>query len=86
MAALRFAEGEDYSSPGAWIASAAGWMGGSLAPSGCDPVEPASSLPGEAVLAALTMAAARVPERYERSIGKWVHDALGTFGGKGGAS
>ncbi len=47
--------------PGAWIALAAGWSGGSMAPSGMAPVVPPPFLTARAVNAAILSAIARVP-------------------------
>lgn len=47
--------------PGAWIALAAGWSGGSMAPSGMAPVVPPPYLTARAVNAGILSAIARVP-------------------------
>ena len=47
--------------PGAWIALAAGWSGGSMAPSGMAPVVPPPYLTARAVNAGILSALARVP-------------------------
>jgi hypothetical protein len=47
--------------PGAWIALAAGWSGGSMAPSGMAPVVPPPYLTARAVNAGVLSAIARVP-------------------------
>ena len=58
-AALDFANAGEYRSLGAWIAAAAGWSGGSLAPAAQEvAVPPAEHLTARAVVAAINLMAA----------------------------
>lgn len=54
--------------PGAWIALAAGWSGGSMAPSGMAPVVPPAHLTARAVNAAVLSALARVPLKQRAAV------------------
>jgi hypothetical protein len=54
--------------PGAWIALAAGWSGGSMAPSGMAPVVPPPYLTARAVNAAVLSALARVPLKQRAAV------------------
>ncbi|MFC4729754.1 DUF6931 family protein [Coralloluteibacterium thermophilus] len=58
-AALDFAEAGDYATAGAWVAAAAGWAGGSLAPPGQPVVGPPPHLTACAAVAAINMMAAQ---------------------------
>ncbi|HEY4215360.1 MAG TPA: hypothetical protein VGM84_28065 [Steroidobacteraceae bacterium] len=78
-AALDFAERGEFGSPGAWIAASAGWSGGSLLPRGYDVVAPPDTLPAEAAVAALRMAASRSPE-YSNLINGFIARAIKLFG------
>lgn len=78
-AAFEFAERDELSSPGAWIAASAGWSGGSLAPRGYDPIPPPDHLPAEAAVAALRFIAARKGD-YATAINGFVARALQLFG------
>jgi hypothetical protein len=80
-AALEFAERGDFSTAGAWIAAAAAWAEGSLAPRDCDVVAPPETLTGEAVYAALMTAAFADKGAPAERIGEFVRNALQTFGG-----
>ncbi len=78
-AAFEFAERDELSSPGAWIAASAGWSGGSLLPRGYDPIPPPDHLPAEAAVAALRLMAARNAD-YATVINGFVSRALQLFG------
>ncbi len=78
-AALDFAERGEFGSPGAWIAASAGWTGGSLLPRGYDVIAPPDTLPAEASVAALRMAASRSPE-YTNLINGFIARAIKLFG------
>ncbi|PSJ56995.1 DUF6931 family protein [Kumtagia ephedrae] len=54
--------------PGAWIALAAGWSGGSMAPAGMAPVVPPPHLTARAVNAAVLSAVARVPLKQRAAV------------------
>lgn len=70
--ALEFAERNEFVGTGSWLAAAAGWMEGSLAPEGYAEVPPPAHLVYDAVIAAhLTLAAAdaaRLPELLQRFV------------------
>lgn len=54
--------------PGAWIALAAGWSGGSLAPAGMAPVVPPAYLTARGVNAGVLSAIARVPLKQRAAV------------------
>ena len=60
--ALDFAEYGNFNGVGAWIAAAAGWTGGSIAPLGYTPVPPGKHLAADAVATALVYLASQRPE------------------------
>jgi hypothetical protein len=60
-AALDAAMGARAKTPGVWVALAAGWSGGSLAPRGMAPVSPPPYLTARAVNTAILAALARIP-------------------------
>ncbi len=70
--ALEFAERNEFSGTGSWLAAAAGWMDGSLAPEGYAEVSPPPQLVYDAVIAAhLTLVAAdasTMPEVLQRFV------------------
>ena len=78
-AASEFAQRGELATPGAWIEASAGWSGGSLAPRGYDVIAPPDSLPADAAVAALRLAASRTPG-YASLIGVFVARALELFG------
>lgn len=82
-AALDFAEQGALKSPGCWLAAAAGWSEGSLAPKGYDPVPPPPTLSAEAVVAALRLLAYSDAEQAPKLLTQFVQDAITTFGGDG---
>ncbi|MFC3653407.1 DUF6931 family protein [Dyella humi] len=65
-AAFEFANAGGYRSLGAWLAAAAGWSGGSLAPATQEkPVPPPEHLTARATVAAINLMAALVSEQFE---------------------
>lgn len=85
-AAQDLAERLDYDTPGAWLAAAAGWSGGSLAPAELPEVAPPPTLCGEAVAAALKLAAAADAGRYRERLREFVSRALQAFAPAAGPS
>jgi len=81
-AAMEFAERDEFSSPGAWVAASAGWCGGSLLPRGYDVIAPPDHLPSEAAVAALRLVASRGAD-YAGSGNGFVKRALQIFGAPG---
>jgi Family of unknown function (DUF6931) len=65
LAAKEAAEAKGYDSAAAWLAAAAGWAGGSLAPASVPVVPPPEHLTALAVAGAIGLAAAAVPEDVE---------------------
>lgn len=64
-AAFEFADTGEYKSIGAWLAAAAGWSGGSLAPAAQEtPVPPDERLTAVAAVAAINLMAALVVEQF----------------------
>lgn len=84
-AALDFAEGGEFGTPGAWIAASAGWNSGSLLPRGYDVIVPPDHLPAEAAVAALRLTAARSTD-YAAAISGFVTRAIQIFGPAGGTA
>jgi hypothetical protein len=78
-AALELADRLGYKTGGAWLAAAAGWSSGTMVPSGEYEVPPPPGLSGNAVAAALKLAAAGQPERYDELLAQFVDHALATF-------
>lgn len=64
----------------AWLAAAAGWGGGSVLPAGQPEIPPPASLSGDAVGAAVILAAATEPEAFGARVDACVERALSTFG------
>jgi len=65
-AAFEFAHAGGYKSLGAWIAAAAGWSGGSLAPAAQEtPVPPPEHLTARATVAAINLMAALEPAEFD---------------------
>lgn len=76
--AYDFACNDGFKSLGAWIALAAGWTGGSLAPASQEQaVPPPAHLPAVAVAAAVTMLAALEAARLEERRAGFVDQAMG---------
>lgn len=67
-AAMDAAMEADVKTPGVWIALAAGWSGGSLAPRGMAPVAPPPFLTARAVNTGILAALARVPVGHRTSV------------------
>ena len=78
-AALELADRLGYATPGAWLAAAAGWTGGSMLPVGQAEVPPGPGLPGIAVAASVKLAAAADPSTFEQRLGQFVDQALTAF-------
>lgn len=74
-AAFEFANAGGYKSCGTWLAAAAGWSGGSLAPASQQtPVPPAEFLTARAAVAAANLLAAMVEDKFdERRLGYIQH-------------
>ncbi|WP_426689579.1 DUF6931 family protein [Rhodanobacter ginsengiterrae] len=86
-AAFEFANAGGYKSAGAWVAAAAGWSGGSLAPATQEtPVPPADHLTACAVVAAINMLAALVIEKFESRRAAFIDPALNLLNGVAGAN
>lgn len=80
-AAFEFANSGGYKSLGAWLAAAAGWSGGSLAPSAQEtPVPPPEHLTACATVAAVNLMAALVAERFAARRAEFVARALSLLG------
>lgn len=84
-AAQNFAERGGFETAGAWIAAAASWCSGSMAPAGPEypSVEPPEGLAGEAVVAALLYAAGAVPEGRSECLRSAIKGALEPFNALG---
>lgn len=80
-AAFEFANAGGYRTIGAWLAAAAGWSGGSLAPASQEtPVPPAEHLTACAVVAAVNLMAGIEPERFEQRRGEFMARAMSLLG------
>lgn len=80
-AAFEFANSGGYKSLGAWLAAAAGWSGGSLAPAAQEtPVPPPEHLTACATVVAVNLMAALVAERFAARRAEFVARALGLLG------
>ena len=76
-AAFEFANAGGYDSIGAWMAAAAGWSGGSLAPAGQEtPVPPSPDLTARAAVAAVNLLAAQDAEDFEGRRAAFASNAL----------
>jgi len=83
-AAFEFANAGGYKSAGAWVAAAAGWSGGSLAPASQEtPVPPADHLTACAVVAAINMLAALDIEKFAARRAEFIGPALSLLNGNG---
>jgi len=78
-AAMDLADRLGYATPGAWLAAAAGWAEGSLAPPDVSAVAPPETLAGDAVAASLKLLAAADAEHYAARLDGYVRKALDTF-------
>jgi hypothetical protein len=77
-AAFEFANAGGYRSIGAWVAAAAGWSGGSMAPATQEkPVPPAEHLTACATVAAVNMMAALVIDQFEARRLAFIQRAMG---------
>ena len=86
-AAFEFANAGGYKSAGAWVAAAAGWSGGSLAPASQETlVPPADHLTACAVVAAINMLAALVNEKFESRRAAFIEPAMNLLNGVAGAT
>lgn len=76
-AAFEYANAGGYKSAGAWLAAAAGWSGGSLAPAAqATPVAPAEHLTACAVVAGINLLAALVIGQYEARRVSFIEPAM----------
>jgi hypothetical protein len=86
-AAFEFANAGGYKSTGAWLAAAAGWSGGSLAPASQEtPVPPADHLTACAVVAGINMLAALVADKFESRRAGYIEPAMSLLNAGGTAS
>jgi hypothetical protein len=86
-AAFEFANAGGYKSTGAWLAAAAGWSGGSLAPASLEtPVPPPDHLTACAVVAGVNMLAALEIEQFEVRRAGFIEPAMNLLNGGGVAA
>ncbi|WEN14481.1 hypothetical protein PY254_14775 [Rhodanobacter sp. AS-Z3] len=86
-AAFEFANAGGYKSAGAWVAAAAGWSGGSLAPATQEtPVPPPDHLTACAVVAGINMLAALVIDKFESRRAAFIEPAMTLLNGAGGTT
>jgi hypothetical protein len=86
-AAFEFANAGGYKSLGAWIAAAAGWSGGSLAPAAQEtPVPPADHLTARATVAAINLMAALDASQFEVRRVAFIERAMSLLQAGGGDS
>ena len=84
-AAFEFAHAGGYKSLGAWIAAAAGWSGGSLAPAAQEtPVPPPEHLTARATVAAINLLAALEPAEFDARRKAFIERAAGLLQAGGG--
>lgn len=80
-AAYEFANAGGYESIGAWMAAAAGWSGGSLAPVEQEaPVPPTPDLTARAAVAAVNLLAAHDVDNFEERRAAFADNALALLG------
>ena len=80
-AAYEFANAGGYESIGAWMAAAAGWSGGSLAPADQEaPVPPTPDLTARAAVAAVNLLAAHDADNFEARRAAFAGNALALLG------
>ncbi|WDS37807.1 hypothetical protein [Pseudoxanthomonas sp.] len=85
-AAYAFASAGGYASPGAWLAAAVGWSGGSLAPADqAVPATPGPDLTARAAVAAVNLLAAVDPQRFDARRRGFAAHALELLVGSHGA-
>lgn len=83
-AAFEFANAGGYRTIGTWLAAAAGWSGGSLAPASQEtPVPPAEHLTACAVVAAINLMAGLEPARFEQRRSEFMARAVNLLGAGG---
>lgn len=76
--AYEFANADGYRTVGGWLAAAAGWSGGSLAPAAQEtPVPPPAFLTARAATAAINLLAAIEPDRLDARRIAFLQPALG---------
>jgi hypothetical protein len=80
QASLDLAEARGFATAGCWIAAAAGWSGGSLAPKGYTQIPPPDAVTGHAVHGALQLTAARRGAEMPAALREFVDEALKAFG------
>ena len=85
-AALEFAESGGFATAGCWVAAAAGWSGGSLAPKGYTEIPPPDAVTGHAVHGSLHLAAARRGADMQSLLREFIDEALKVFGSGPGKS
>jgi len=86
-AAFEFANAGGYKSLGAWIAAAAGWSSGSLAPAAQEtPVPPADHLTARATVAAINLMAALDATQFEPRRVAFIERAMSLLQAGGGDS
>ncbi|MEO8999859.1 MAG: hypothetical protein ABI227_04285 [Rhodanobacter sp.] len=86
-AAYEFANAGGYKSAGAWVAAAAGWSGGSLAPASQETlVPPPDHLTACAVVAGINMLAALVIEKFEVRRAGFIEPAMNLLNAGGAAA
>ena len=86
-AAFEFANAGGYKSVGAWIAAAAGWSSGSLAPAAQEtPVPPADHLTARATVAAINLMAALDASQFEARRVAFIERAMSLLQAGGGDS
>jgi hypothetical protein len=85
-AALEHAEAGKFETAGSWVAAAAAFSGGSLAPPGYAVVPPKEFLTADACFAALCLLAAREPRQFGPRLAGWLERALGVFAPGAGVS
>lgn len=79
--AYEFASADGYRTLGGWLAAAAGWSGGSLAPATQDtPVPPPAFLTARAATAAINLLAAIEPDRLDQRRAAFAQRALVLLG------
>ena len=86
-AAFEFANAGQYKSAGAWLAAAAGWSGGSLAPAAQEsPAPPPDHLTACAAVAAINMLAALVIEKFDARRTAFIEPAMVLLNAGGAAT
>jgi hypothetical protein len=78
--AMEMAESLDYSTAGAWLAAAAAWSSGSVAPAELDPVPVPEGVAANAAAAALKLLAGRDKHAFEERLRSYLDLAVARFG------